>query len=37
VQAGAVFIFVSYTCQLLVITVCGLIGLKLMASAAPQS
>jgi uncharacterized protein (TIRG00374 family) len=37
VQAGAVFIFVSYTCQLLVITVCGLIGLKLMASAVPQS
>jgi len=36
VQAGAVFTFVSYTCQLLVTTLFGLIGLKLMASATPR-
>lgn len=37
VQAGAVFTFVSYTCQLVIIVVFGLIGLKLMASAPPRS
>ncbi len=32
VQAGAVFTFVSYTCQLAITFLFGLIGLKLMAS-----
>ncbi|HKU44833.1 MAG TPA: hypothetical protein VJR89_42030, partial [Polyangiales bacterium] len=37
VQAGAVFIFISYSSQLLITTLFGAIGLKLMASAAPRS
>jgi hypothetical protein len=35
VQAGAVFTFVSYSCQLAITVVVGLVGLKLMASAPP--
>lgn len=37
VQAGAVFIFIGYTSQLLITTLFGLVGLKLMASATPRS
>ena len=36
VQAGAVFTFVSYTCQLAITILFGLVGLKLMSSPLPR-